>query len=280
MIGLYDDDIKTAERKSSKGNQLKFERDGIWYKADNLGYEGLSECVVSALLRYSSLRSEEYTEYSKETIEYNGNLYNGCKSRDFSEGWTLITLERLFTQTYGRSLNNLIYSTEGHTERLKLIVDQTERITGLKDFGVYMNKLMTIDALFLNEDRHTHNLAVLMNDKKDFRLCPIFDNGAALLADTKMDYPLGRDVYAQMESVKPKTFSDSFEEQLEISEQLYGTSISFSYTEKDVEEIVDHIEGYGIQEKERVKEVIAQTRRKYGYLFEKKIKKKTLQYIF
>lgn len=26
-----------------------------------------------------------------------------------------------------------------------------------------MNKLLTIDAFFLNEDRHMHNIAVLMN---------------------------------------------------------------------------------------------------------------------
>ena len=43
---------------------------------------------------------------------------------------------------------------------------QVERITGLKDFGIYLNKLLTIDALFVNEDRHMHNIAVLMNQKR------------------------------------------------------------------------------------------------------------------
>lgn len=46
-------------------------------------------------------------------------------------------------------------------------MNQVERITGLKDFGVYLNKLFTIDAFFLNEDRHTHNIAVLMNEKSE-----------------------------------------------------------------------------------------------------------------
>ncbi len=267
MIKLFDEDIKTANRKSSKGNQLKFERDDIWYKADNLGYEGLSEYVVSVLLKLSSLREDEFTCYDQEILEYNGNYYNGCKSKDFAHGWKLITLERLFMQAYGQSLNKLIYSTEDHTERLKFIVEQTQRITGLDDFGIYLNKLLTIDALFLNEDRHTHNLAVLMNDKNEFRLCPIFDNGAALLSDTKLDYPLGRDVYEQIDSVKAKTFSESFEEQLEISEKLYGANISFRYTERDISEIVDSASNYSEQEVERVKEVLFQTRRKYRYLF-------------
>ena len=68
MVKLFDEDIQTANRKSSKGNQLKFERDGIWYKADNLGYEGLSEYVVSELLKLSSLREDEYTCYDQEIL--------------------------------------------------------------------------------------------------------------------------------------------------------------------------------------------------------------------
>ncbi len=268
MIKLFDEDIKIANRKSSKGNQLKFERDGIWYKADNLGYEGLSECVTSALLRCSSLSDEEFTGYDYETIEYNEVLYKGCKSSDFTGGWMLITLERLFSQTYGASLNKLIYSTADHTERLKTLVEQTERITGLQDFGKYMNKLLTIDALFLNEDRHTHNIAVLMNDRRQFRLCPIFDNGGALLSDTSMEYPLGGDVFELMSRANSKTFTDSFEEQLEISEKLYGSNLMFGYTEHDIENAVFQPSEYSDEEKDRVMEILLQTRRRYRYLFD------------
>ncbi len=267
MIKLFDKDIKTENRKSSKGNQLKFERDGIWYKADNMGYEGLSECIVSALIEHSTLSKDEYVSYEYESIEYNGNLFDGCKSKDFADNWKLITLERLFMQSYGQSLNKLIYRTSDKSERLKMLVDQTERITGIKNFGIYMNKLLTIDALFLNEDRHTHNIAVLMNGKGDFRLCPIFDNGAALLSDTKMDYPLGRDVYDQIESVQAKTFSTSFEEQLEISEKLYGQNISFSFTADHASNSLSALTEYTDEERARVNEIILQMRRKYSYLF-------------
>ena len=267
MIELFEKDIKTSDRKSSKGNQLKFERDNIWYKADYTGYEGLAECVTSALLHRSSLQETEFADYDYETIVYKSNEYTGCKSADFTDGWKLITLERLFTQTYGNSLNKLIYSTEDHAERLRLLVDQTERITGIKGFGIYMNKLLTIDALFLNEDRHTHNIAVLMNDKQQFRLCPIFDNGGSLLSDTGMDYPLDMNVYELMDTVKARTFTDSFEEQLEISEKLYGSHITFSYTEADINSALERANNYSPEEKERVKEILLETRRKYGYLF-------------
>ena len=136
MVELFDKDIKTENRKSSKGNQLKFERDGVWYKADNMGYEGLAECVISALLTKSSLEKDEYVSYDFETIGYKGNTYRGCKSIDFTDGWKLITLERLFADNFGESLNKLIYRTQSHEDRLKLIVNQTERITQIRKKNV------------------------------------------------------------------------------------------------------------------------------------------------
>lgn len=66
--------------------------------------------------------------------------------------------------------------------RLTFLVENVERLTGLQDFGIYMKKLLTVDAFFLNEDRHTHNIAVLMNGEGKFAYCPIFDNGAGLLS--------------------------------------------------------------------------------------------------
>ena len=43
MIRLEEKDLRTAAHQSSKGNQLKWESDGVWYKADYTGYEGLAE---------------------------------------------------------------------------------------------------------------------------------------------------------------------------------------------------------------------------------------------
>ncbi len=41
MVELFEQDEKQNKRRSSKGNQLKWENQGIWYKADYTGYEGL-----------------------------------------------------------------------------------------------------------------------------------------------------------------------------------------------------------------------------------------------
>lgn len=51
MIELFEQNIRTNDRQSSKGNQLKWENEGIWYKADYTGYEGLAEYMISNLLK-------------------------------------------------------------------------------------------------------------------------------------------------------------------------------------------------------------------------------------
>lgn len=268
MIEVFEQDIKDDGRKSSKGNQLKWCTSGYWYKADYLGYEGLAECVVSALLQKSNLTDDEFVIYEPEQIKYKSVIYSGCKSKDFSNGLRIITLERLFMNQLGKGLNRGIYSIKDHKERIAYMANQVERVTGLRNFGIYLNKLFTIDAVFLNEDRHTHNISVMVDGDGNFKLCPIYDNGAALLSDTRMDYPIGADVYESIESVKAKTVCDSFEEQLELSEKLYGSNIKFHFDNSDVTRILDSISIYNDDEKSRVFDIIAEQRRKYQYLFE------------
>lgn len=268
MIELFEQNIRTNDRQSSKGNQLKWENEGIWYKADYTGYEGLAEYMISHLLKKSTLAENEFVCYDLEKIKYGTVLYNGVKSNNFlSEDWQIITLERLFKNFFGESLYKTLYRIPEHEERLHFLVQQVERMTGLRKFGVYMNKLLTIDALFLNEDRHTHNIAVLMNGKGDYAYCPIFDNGAGLLADTTLDYPMGQDVYMQMQEVCAKTISPDFDEQLDVSEKLYGNRLKFYFNPKDVSDLLDGIKIYSSDEKNRVKDILLTQMKKYAYLF-------------
>ena len=268
MVELFEGDIKDDGRKSSKGNQLKWQKEDIWYKADYLGYEGLAECVASALLKRSSLSADEFVIYEPESIRYKSQVYNGCRSMDFAAGWQTITLERLFKNRFGTGLNQGIYSIEDHEQRLKFLVDCAERITGLKDFGKYICKLFTIDAFFLNEDRHTHNISVLMN-KDEFRYCPIYDNGAALLSDMSMDYPMGCDVYEEINNVHAKTICESFDEQLDIAEKLYGRQLVFTFSAEDIRNVLNGIGLYDDAVKQRVELILLQQRRKYGNHFAK-----------
>ena len=270
MIELFEQDIKTNDRQSSKGNQLKWENNGIWYKADYTGYEGLSEYMISHLLQKSTLSQDEFVVYELETIKYKSATYTGVRSKNFlKEGWQLITLERLFQNFFGESLYKAIYAIEEHENRILFLVNQVERMTGLKGFGVYLNKLFTIDAFFLNEDRHTHNIAVLMNEKGEFAYCPIFDNGAGLLADTTMDYPMQGDIYELILQPQAKTICTDFDEQLDVSETAFGYNLKFHFSKSDVKELLENVTEYTQEEKNRVEQIIYLQMRKYQYLFKR-----------
>lgn len=268
MIELFEQDIKTLDRQSSKGMQLKWKNNNTWYKADNLGYEGIVEYVISKLLKYSTLNESDFVEYETEMIFYKRKQFLGCASKNFlPEGWQLITLERLFQNYYGTGLNRCLYSIQGYNERIKFLVDQTIRITGLSEFGIYMSKLLAIDAFFMNEDRHTHNIAVLLDDKGEYHYCPFFDNGAALLSDTTMDYPMEEDIYQLIEEVEPKTFAQDFDIQLETVENVYGNQLKFNFNKKDVEKILESESFYDDAIKNRIKDIIFHQMRKYSFLF-------------
>ncbi len=266
MVELFDNQIVTQNRKSSKGNQLKWYDGQWWYKADYAGYEGLTEYVISQLLKKSSLDKTEFVDYELEEIKYKSQIFLGCKSKNLlSENSQMITLERLFQNHTSVGLNKSIFSIQNHTDRLKYLVEQTERMTGLTDFGKYMCKMLTVDTFFLNEDRHTHNIAVLMDGAENYQYCPIFDNGAGLLSDTKMDYPMQTDVYTLENEARAKTFCQDFDEQLDIVENLYGQQVEFYFTHKDVEEILKEVP-YSEEIKQRVSTLIRSRMHKFGYL--------------
>ena len=60
MVELFKQNIRTNIRQSSKGNQLKWENEGTWYKADYTGYEGLAEYVISVYYTHLTLPTTPY----------------------------------------------------------------------------------------------------------------------------------------------------------------------------------------------------------------------------
>lgn len=269
MIRLFDADIRGNLQHSSKGNQLKWQKEGTWYKVDYTGYEGLAEYVVSGLIQYSNLEKDEYIMYQTEEIAYKDIVYRGCKSENFlPEGWQLITLERLFHNQYGKSLYKSIFQIVGIRERAEFLTEQAERMTGLKEFGKYLCRILTVDALFLNEDRHMHNIAVLLDADGEFHYCPIFDNGCALLSDTTMDYPIDVDIIDLIPQVGAKTLTSDFQEQLDAAESLYGQQMRFYFDERVINDLLDEEKYYPPEIKKRVRDILLQQRRTYRYLFQ------------
>ena len=255
---------------ASKGDQLKWTTNRTWYKADYMGYEGLSEVLVSHLLQKSTIQ-HSFVLYHPVQIEYNNTLYTGCTSTDFlKEDQMLIPLEKLYRQFTGESLAIKLSELDGSSERIPFLVGEVERITGLTNFGAYLTAMLEIDAFFLNEDRHTNNIAVLYNDKiQEYALSPLFDQGLCLFADTSNDYPLELPLDACLKKIEAKPFSLSFDEQLDAAEELYGIQLHFNFTIKDVHNKLEQLIPYYAPEiRQRIEQLLRIQIRKYAYLMD------------
>ncbi|MCR5105791.1 MAG: hypothetical protein K6B68_15260 [Eubacterium sp.] len=89
---ILDESNVVIQEGTSEGTQIKYFRDGFWYKLDKDGKEGLCEYLSSKLLTFSSLNFDEYIQYEQGII----NGRPGCRSKNFlKSGEELITLSPL-----------------------------------------------------------------------------------------------------------------------------------------------------------------------------------------
>ena len=244
-IKLYSDD-KIAET-SSKGNQEKWQDNGRWYKLDQFGYEGLAEVTVSNLLKLSSIEHNtpfKFVRYSPEIINAHGIDRTGCSSKNFlKKGQSIVTLSHLF-RSYGMPLTESLSRLTSDKRRIAFIAEKTAELTGLDMFPQYLTLIFETDALFLNNDRHLNNIAVLeCNGKYDY--CPIFDNGAALLSNM-MDYPMNIDPEALIKSVHARPLNTTFNRQMIHAVRLYGIQLDIiRITTNDIRKAIsDSLEFY------------------------------------
>lgn len=255
---------------TSKGDQLKWKAEDIWYKADYMGYEGLAETLISKLLGKSSLRYR-FVRYEPVILTYRGVRHSGCASRDFLEPQQLLVpLEKLYRQNTGESLAAALAAFAEPAERIRFTAERVEDFTGLAGFGPYLAAILEIDAFFLNEDRHTNNMAVLYDtEKQNYALCPLFDQGLCLFADTTCDYPVGKSIEEFYGRIEAKPFSRDFDAQLDAAEELYGVQLRFAFTVKDIQRELDALEAfYPPQIRRRVEEILQWQMHKYAYLIQ------------
>lgn len=233
---------KIAET-SSKGNQEKwYDPDSsLWYKLDQFGYEALAETVISVLLEQSSIESNtpfHFARYQMERLHVHGHDRTGCSSRNFLHGkQSIITLSHIFNRELGYSLKKKLEALSSDKKRIAYIAEATAEITGLKDFPQYLTLLFEIDALFLNDDRHLNNIAVLEESGK-FDYCPVFDNGAGLLSNTQMS-PMDVAPKALITTLRARPFNTSFTRQRNTVQNLYGAQLHIpQFSEESLTELI------------------------------------------
>lgn len=221
-------DDKIAET-SSKGNQEKWydAETNRWYKLDQFGYEALSECAVSALLEYSNIEADTpftFVRYDMEYINAHGRKRTGCSSPNFlSEGQSIITLSHLLNRFLDAPLKEKLGRLSSDKKRIQYLAEQTAEYTGLEHFPEYLTLIFEVDSLFLNDDRHLNNIAVIEKNGK-YNYCPIFDNGAALLSNTQLSQ---MDIMpkALISALKARPFNTTFTRQMKSAEALFGRQL-------------------------------------------------------
>lgn len=222
-------DEKIAET-SSKGNQEKWfdAETNQWYKLDQFGYEALSETLISILLEKSNIENDipfTFVRYEPVRSIVHNRERTGCVSDNFlKEGQSVITINHLLSRIIGYPLKEKLLSLTSDKKRIAYLAEVTKDCTGLDYFGEYLTLLFEIDSLFLNDDRHLNNIAVIkFGDKYDY--CPIFDNGAGLLSDTRLS-PMDIEPKALISSLRARPFNMSFTRQMNTARSLYGKQFS------------------------------------------------------
>ncbi len=191
---------------SSKGTQPKYYENGYWYKTNQLGYEGVVEYLASIVLQCSNI--DDFVSYEECTI----NGKNGCRSKDFlKEKESFLSFQRIYEQYTGGNLVDRIRRFSEVSERIDFVVDFIKDHTSL-DTRDYLSKILTLDMLILNTDRHFNNLGIIINGVDgNCRPAPVFDNGNSLLSDwERFDEPVITD---NLDKVTGQPFSASLEYQ-------------------------------------------------------------------
>lgn len=194
---------------TSKGNQIKWFKGNTYLKANTMGYEGIVEALIGELLNYI-ITDFAFVDYYPCEIEEDGRVYSGCYSYNcLNEGETFVSLYKILKLKY-KNIDGVLRKINGK-DLVNLIISTVKEVCNI-DITSYLQFIVSLDAITLNEDRHLNNINILFYNNK-YSIAPIFDNGLSLLSDTR-DYQLDYPVSKNIRKVKSKPFSTDFLKQV------------------------------------------------------------------
>ncbi len=166
--------------EQAEGTQIKYYKDGYWYKKDSFGGEATAEYLSSRLLTFSDLSAGDYVTYECGNL----NGASACRSRNFlQEGESFITLYRFYQLSEGRKINEDLLRYETPEKRADFVLTYFSKNCAL-DLSDYFSRIFTLDLIILNEDRHFNNLGLISTENGTYRSAPIFDNGSHFSSGT------------------------------------------------------------------------------------------------
>ena len=171
-------DVNPTGTKGTAGTFLKAYEAPYYYKMSAgsivggiYGHEAVNEVIVSRLLQALGIECLQYTGFVAETQVRGVSITTYvCKSKEFKKATeSKMTLEMFFALHHNGNENILQF-----LHRL-----------GYVDV---VNKLLLVDFLIINRDRHGANIEVLYDkSSKQVRIAPIFDNGVSFVAPYQND---------------------------------------------------------------------------------------------
>lgn len=150
----------------------------IYYKLSNfdpvkgvVGHECVNEIIVDRLLTILGVEHLSY-ELINADIEIEGNIYSTylCASEDFKKrGESKIALDDYYRTNAQKGESHYDFCVrEGWKE--------------------YIDRMIAVDYLILNRDRHGANIEVVRNSRAHtLRIAPLFDHGLSLLYSCMSD---------------------------------------------------------------------------------------------
>ena len=210
---------------TSDGTQDKFFKDGLWFKLDRYGGEGIAETAASIILRESGMDESQFVSYLPCLI----NGKTGCYSANFLQGdEEFITLYRLYKNSTGRDLAAVCEKMD-YDDAIEYVLRFVQEQTGLT-VREYLANTFALDKVILNEDRHFNNLGVIY-DGTAFKTAPIFDNGKSFLIGNKTAAEK-KSLPEKIAVAYAKVFSPSFEVNARYLQQYCTLHISPHCIEK------------------------------------------------
>ena len=209
---------KAGGTASSGSKTYKLSLPSAWVNAMGLAGDG-GRVVLSFDGEAITLRPEQSMEQYKATRLAQGHEVMEIR---YYNGDTLCTLIYA-DKTAQDNLKDTLMRLSSDKRRIAWLAEETAALTGLEQFPQYLTLLFVVDALFLNDDRHLNNIAVLEKNGQ-FDYCPIFDNGAGLLSNVRMA-PMDIGPAALIRSAKARPFNTTFNRQVIHARNLYGPQL-------------------------------------------------------
>lgn len=172
---------RVSSKSSSAGNQIKWHKNDLWVKANLLGYEDVAEVAVSHFLSFTDLSPGGFVQYYGCHIVEDGiSIGDGCYSYDFLP----VGAEEL---SVAEILEDNLESFAIDYDELRMLLYDYLKC----DPKGYLDKILCVDAIIRNCDRHFGNFSLICKDGV-YTPAPLFDHGDSCLSDV-FTYPMTMD---------------------------------------------------------------------------------------